>query len=50
MKYFNNPHTLEELKKLCTEPLTKSGINHRFSKIIEISDKITKDKFKITTL
>ena len=50
LRLANPEASLEELKKLCTEPLTKSGINHRFSKIIEISDKITKDKFKITTL
>lgn len=50
LRLANPEASLEELKKLCTEPLTKSGINHRFAKIIEISDKITKDKFKITTL
>lgn len=50
LRLANPEASLEELKKLCTEPLTKSGINHRFSKIIEISDKITNDKFKITTL
>lgn len=50
LRLANPEASLEELKKLCAEPLTKSGINHRFAKIIEISDKITKDKFKITTL
>ena len=50
LRLANPEASLEELRLLCTEKLTKSGINHRFSKIIEISDKITKDKFKITTL
>lgn len=50
LRLANPEASLEELRQLCTEKLTKSGINHRFSKIIEISDNITKNKFKITTL
>ena len=46
----NTAATLEELRQLSTQKLTKSGVNHRFAKIIEISDNITKNKFKITTL
>lgn len=50
LRLANPEASLEELRELCTEKLTKSGINHRFSKIIEISDNITKNKFRITTL
>ena len=50
LRLANPEASLEELRLLCSEKLTKSGINHRFSKIIEISDNITKSKFKITTL
>lgn len=50
LRLANPEASLEELRELSTEKLTKSGINHRFQKIIEISDNITKNKFKITTL
>ena len=50
LRLANPEATLEELKQLSTQKLTKSGVNHRFAKIIEISDNITKNKFKITTL
>lgn len=50
LRLANPEATLEELRQLSTQKLTKSGINHRFAKIIEISDNITKNKFKITTL
>ena len=37
----NNPEmSLEELSKLCKVPVTKSGVNHRLKKIIEIANKI----------
>lgn len=36
-----NPEiSLDELSKLCKEPITKSGANHRLKKIIELADKI----------
>ena len=50
LRLANPEASLEELRKLCSEELTKSGINHRFAKIIKISEDITKNKFKITTL
>ncbi len=50
LRLANPEASLEELRELYSEKLTKSGINHRFSKIIEISDNITKNKFRITTL
>ena len=46
-----NPEaTLEELRALSEQKLTKSGINHRFAKILEMAEKIEKDKLRITTL
>lgn len=37
----NNPEiSLEELSKLCSVPVTKSGVNHRLKKIIALADKI----------
>ena len=50
LRLANPEATMEELRQLSTQKLTKSGVNHRFAKIIEISDNITKNKFKITTL
>lgn len=50
LRLANPEASLEELRMLCTEPLTKSGINHRFKRLISISDDITKNKFKINTL
>ena len=50
LRLANPEATLEEVRQLSTQKLTKSGVNHRFAKIIEISDNITKNKFKITTL
>ena len=36
-----NPEiSLDELSKLCSHPITKSGVNHRLKKIIELADKI----------
>ena len=36
----NNPEaSLTELAKLCKDPLTRSGVNHRLKKIMEISIK-----------
>ncbi len=50
LRVANPEASLEELRALCTEPLTKSGINHRFAKIISIAKDIEKSKFTITTL
>ena len=50
LRLANPEASLEELRKLSTEQLTKSGINHRFTKIIKIADDITKSKFRITTI
>jgi DNA-binding protein WhiA len=50
LRLANPEASLEELRKLSTEELTKSGINHRFTKIIKIAEDINKSKFKITTI
>lgn len=50
LRLANPEASLEELRKLSSEPLTKSGINHRFSKIIKIAEDINKSKFTITTI
>lgn len=50
LRLANPEASLEELKNLSTQQLTKSGINHRFAKILEMADKIERDKFRITTL
>lgn len=50
LRLANPEASLEELRALCTEKLTKSGINHRFTKIIKMADEINKSRFKITTL
>ena len=37
----NNPYaSLEELSKISKKPVTKSGINHRLKKLVDISEKI----------
>ena len=50
LRIANPDESLDNLRKLLTTPLTKSGINHRFNKIIKYADEITKSKFKINTL
>ncbi|MGN0961884.1 MAG: DNA-binding protein WhiA [Christensenellales bacterium] len=50
LRLANPEASLEELRNLSTQKLTKSGINHRFAKILQIADKIEKDKFRINTL
>lgn len=50
LRLANPEASLEELKNLSTQKLTKSGINHRFIKILEMAEKIEKDKLRITTL
>ena len=46
----NPDESLEKLRELCSYPITKSGINHRFEKIIKIAEDINKQRFKIDTL
>ena len=50
LRLANPEASLEELRSLSTQKLTKSGINHRFAKILETAQKIEKDKLRITTL
>ena len=50
LRLANPDASLEELRRLSTQELTKSGINHRFAKLLEIAQKIEKDKFRISTL
>ena len=45
----NPDESLDTLTKLCSNPVTKSGLNHRFEKIIAIANKIQKDNLKIQT-
>ncbi len=45
----NPDESLDTLTKLCSKPVTKSGLNHRFEKIIAIANKIQKDNLKIQT-
>lgn len=44
LRLANPEENYESLSKLMTEPLTKSGVNHRLRKIIQISEKIKKSK------
>lgn len=50
LRLANPDASLEELRKLSTQKLTKSGINHRFAKILETAQKIESDKLKITII
>ena len=50
LRLANPDATLEELRALSAQKLTKSGINHRFTKILEMAQKIENDKLRITTL
>ena len=50
LRLANPEASLEELRALSTQKLTKSGINHRFAKILETAQKIEKDKLRITTI
>ena len=40
----NPDEPLEKLRQLYSEPVSKSGINHRFSKILKIADQIKNNK------
>ena len=44
----NPDESLETLRKLYSKEISKSGINHRLNKIIEIAEKIQKDKLKMS--
>jgi len=50
LRLANPEASLEELRSLSSQKLTKSGINHRFAKLLEMAQKIEKDKLRITTL
>lgn len=50
LRLANPESSLEELRNLSSQKLTKSGINHRFAKILEMANKIEKDKLRISTL
>ena len=50
LRLANPEASLEELRNLSAEKLTKSGINHRFDKLIKIAEDINKSKFTITTI
>ena len=39
--------SLENLAKLMTEPLTKSGINHRLRKIVQIANNLKENNQKM---
>ena len=40
----NPDEPLEKLRQLYSQPVSKSGINHRFSKILKIAEQIKNDK------
>lgn len=42
LRLANPEESLDNLTKLSKTPITKSGINHQFSRIIKIADKIDK--------
>ncbi len=48
LRLANPEESLDKLKNLCSFPITKSGINHRFERIIKIADEIKKEKFTFT--
>ena len=50
LRIANPDESLDNLRKLLSTPLTKSGINHRFNKIIKYADERIQSKFKINTL
>lgn len=49
LRLANPDESLESLRKLYSQEISKSGINHRFEKICKIADEIQKSRFKITT-
>lgn len=49
LRLANPDESLETLRQLYSEKISKSGINHRFEKICKIADEIQKSRFRITT-
>lgn len=49
LRLANPDESLETLRKLYSQNISKSGINHRFEKICKIADEIQKSRFKINT-
>ena len=47
LRLANPDETFENLAKLMTEPLTKSGVNHRLRKIVKIADKLKNENDNI---
>ena len=48
LRLANPDESLEKLKNLCSFPITKSGINHRFNRIIKIAEDLTKQNLTFT--
>ena len=46
----NPDESLDNLRALYSQKISKSGIKHRFDKIIKIADDIQKSRFKINTI
>ena len=46
LRLANPEENYENLSKLMTEPLTKSGVNHRLRKILQIAEKLRKEQDK----
>jgi DNA-binding protein WhiA len=46
----NPDESLDNLRALYSQQISKSGIKHRFDKIIKIADDIQKSRFKIRTI
>ena len=49
LRLVNPDESLETLRQLYSQKISKSGLNHRFDKICKIADEIQKSRFKITT-
>jgi len=47
LRLANPEETLDNLAKLMTEPLTKSGINHRLRKLMKMAEEIKKEEDKV---
>ena len=48
LRLANPNESLEDLAKICSFKISKSGINHRFRKIIQIADELTKKDLTFT--
>ena len=49
LRLANPDESLETLRQLYSEKISKSGLNHRFEKICKIADEIQKNRFRINT-